>query len=177
MIPTDRHVRRYIAPLAAAVALTVTGCATTTQQPTPAVGNQSAGASRQGEIAERGRSVMPFDLERTTHRFTKTTTGGVQAVVADTADATQVGLIQQHLRHEAERFRSGDFEDPASIHGADMPGLAALRQSAGKITVTYHDISDGARITYTTADTALISALHSWFDAQVSDHGRHATHS
>ena len=30
---------------------------------------------RQAEIAAKGGQVMPFDLERTTHRFTKTATG------------------------------------------------------------------------------------------------------
>ncbi|MFB4263080.1 hypothetical protein [Nonomuraea sp. GTA35] len=34
----------------------------------------------------------------------------------------------------------------------------------------------GAQITYTTSDASLIKALHAWFDAQVSDHGRHAEH-
>ncbi|MGX7671207.1 hypothetical protein [Plantactinospora sp. DSM 117369] len=32
-----------------------------------------------------------------------------------------------------------------------------------------------ARITYTTSDPAIVTALHAWFDAQVSDHDVHAT--
>jgi hypothetical protein len=120
---------------------------------------------------------MPFDLERTTHRFTKNSSGGVQDVVADDAgDTTQIALIRQHLQHEADRFRRGDFTDPARIHGTDMPGLAALRAGSGKVTVDYTATADGARITYTTADAALVTALHAWFDAQVGDHGSHATH-
>jgi hypothetical protein len=131
---------------------------------------------RQEEVAERGASVMPFDLERTTHRFAKTENGGVQTVVADDPDdATQVGLIRDHLRHEAEEFRQGRFTDPARIHGQKMPGLATLRDSAGRIDVVYGDTPDGARIAYTTADPEVVTALHAWFDAQVSDHGSHAT--
>jgi hypothetical protein len=134
-------------------------------------------ADRQAQVAERGAAVMPFDLERTTHRFAKTGTGGVQTVVSDNpTDATQIGLIQEHLGGEAARFRGGDFADPARIHGTDMPGLAALRDSAGKVAVDYADTADGARITYTTSEPALVAALHAWFDVQVSDHGTHATH-
>ena len=62
---------------------------------------------------------------------------------------------------------------PARIHGTDMPGLAVLRGSAGKVAVDYTDTADGARIAYTTSDPALVAALHAWFDAQVSDHGTH----
>ncbi len=120
---------------------------------------------------------MPFELDRTTHRFAKTADGGVQTVVADDpGDTLQVDLVRRHLREEAERFRRGDFTDPARIHGADMPGLAALRDSAGRVRLDHADTPDGARITYTTDDPALVSAIHAWFDGQVGDHGGHATH-
>ena len=166
--------RQYAGLLAATatVAWTFACTGSGTEQPAPA-----PSAARQAEVAERGSSVMPFDLDRTTHHFAKTDTGGVQTVAADNpADATQVDLVQHHLQQEAERFRRGDFADPARIHGSDMPGLAALRGSAGKISVDYAATADGARITYTTGDPVLVTALHSWFDAQVSDHGAHATH-
>jgi hypothetical protein len=136
----------------------------------------TATSSRQAEVAGRGASVMPFDLERTTHQFTKTDTGGVQTVVADDPqDTTQITLIRQHLTAEVERFRRGDFTDPARIHGAEMPGLEALRAHGGQIAIEYGTTADGARATYTTDDAALRDALHHWFDAQVSDHGQHAT--
>jgi hypothetical protein len=35
-------------------------------------------------------------------------------------------------------------------------------------------VQAGARITYTTADAALVEALHAWGKAQVLDHGAHA---
>jgi hypothetical protein len=162
--------RQSIAVLAALAGLTA-GCGAGGQTPTGAT------ASRQAQVAAAGASVMPFDLERTTHRFAKNDTGGVQSVVADDpADTGQIALIRRHLGAEAQRFARGDFTDPARIHGDDMPGLSALRMAEGRVAAHYTDTADGATITYTTTDAALVSALHAWFDAQVSDHGPHATH-
>src|SRR5690606_6813965 len=42
----------------------------------------SAGSDRQAEVAERGASVMPFDLDATVHRFEPRDDGLVQTVVA-----------------------------------------------------------------------------------------------
>jgi hypothetical protein len=134
-------------------------------------------AGRQAEVAERGREVMPFDLDRSTHRFSKTGTGGRQTVTADEpVDQRQVGLIREHLRAESERFRRGDFADPARIHGSEMPGLAELRAGAARIRIDYRELPDGAQLDYLTAEPPLLRALHAWFDAQVTDHGRHAEH-
>lgn len=53
--------------------------------------------------------------------------GWVERDVADhPTDSEQVALIRIHLRDEAERFGVGDFGDPATIHGQEMPGLAVL---------------------------------------------------
>ncbi|UGY94280.1 aspartate carbamoyltransferase [Streptomyces gobiensis] len=130
---------------------------------------------RQKAVAERGQSVMPFDLEQTTHRFTPTATGGIQDVVADQrGDAEQVDLIRAHLRKEAQAFSRGDFSDPSRIHGADMPGLAELQDGYDRFEVRYEERADGATLTYATDDSALVDALHSWFEAQLGDHGAHA---
>lgn len=140
--------------------------------------DQRAATERQAEIESRSRQVMPFDLERTTHRFTKSTSGGVQTVTADNPDdAKQVTLIREHLTEEVARFGKGDFGDPASIHGGEMPGLQQLQQGHGDIGIRYAEVPSGAQITYSTANASLITALHAWFDAQVTDHGRHAEHS
>jgi hypothetical protein len=133
------------------------------------------GASRQDAVAERGAEVMPFNLDQTTHVFAPTSDGGTQTVVADDPDAdAQVQLVRAHLHEEAEKFRRGDFGDPAQIHGNDMPGLAALEAGYADVTVEFADIDGGARITYRSDDAALVDALHAWFEAQVSDHGQHA---
>jgi hypothetical protein len=137
-------------------------------------GNDAAKRSWQHEVAERGASVMPFDLDRTKHVFTNLASGGEQTVTAiDAGDATQIRLIREHLLQEAAKFRAGDFDDPAAIHGEKMPGLAELRRGAkaGRITVTYAELADGARLRYTSTDPTLVDGIHSWFAAQTRDHG------
>ncbi|MDW4910779.1 aspartate carbamoyltransferase [Streptomyces sp. ADMS] len=129
---------------------------------------------RQEAVAERGQTVMPFDLEQTTHHFTPTETGGVQDVVADRPDENQIGLIRSHLQQEAKAFSKGDFGDPAQIHGDSMPGLAELEDGYERIEVRYRERPDGAALSYTTDEPALVDALHDWFEAQLSDHGDHA---
>lgn len=136
----------------------------------------SALAERQAEIAERGAQVMPFDLDATTHTFTDTEDGGVQTVTADDPDDNdQIQLIRAHLREERDKFARGDFEDPAAIHGHDMDGVAELAAGYRDITVTYTDLPDGGRLTYTTDRPDLVDVVHAWFARQVMDHGAHAT--
>jgi hypothetical protein len=134
-------------------------------------------AARRAEVAERGADVMPFDLDATTHVFSPTPTGGIQTVHADDpSDTEQVRLIREHLAEEADRFATGDFGDPATIHGHDMPGLAALEDGHARISVAYAERDAGATLTYRTADPTLVDAIHDWFAAQVHDHGEHAEH-
>lgn len=129
-------------------------------------------AEQQAQVAERGAEVMPFDLDATTHHFTKTDDGGTQAVTADDpADQRQIDLIRQHLTEERDNFARGDFDDPARIHGHDMPGVAELTAGYADVFVTYAETPDGARLTYTTDDPQLVDAIHAWFDRQVMDHG------
>jgi hypothetical protein len=144
-----------------------------------AVGSSQQGrqqlADRQAEIAELGESVMPFELDATTHVFAERRDGGIQTVTADDpTDAEQVALVRAHLLEEAEAFTRGDFGDPATIHGDEMPGLAELRAHDGRLQIEYAEVAGGARITYRSQDLALVDALHAWFRAQVSDHGEHA---
>lgn len=80
------------------------------------------GYTRQAQVAARGAQMMPFDLEQTIHVFQRLDDGGRQTVtVKDPENTQQIALIQSHLRHEADKFRRGDFSDPARIHGDDMP--------------------------------------------------------
>jgi hypothetical protein len=118
---------------------------------------------------------MPFDLEVTTHTFTKTDRGGVQTVVADDpGDEEQIELVRDHLRYERDQFAAGNFTDPARIHGMDMPGVAELSAGYADITVTYTEVPSGAQLTYTTNEAELVTAVHAWFDRQVMDHGADA---
>lgn len=104
---------------------------------------------------------------------TETGDGGVQRVVARTrGDAAQAQLVRQHLQELHGQFLRGDFSGPQHIHGAGMPGLAALKAAApGSLAIAYREIPDGAELTYRTQDARLVAALHQWFTAQVSDHG------
>jgi hypothetical protein len=86
----------------------------------------------------------------------------------------QVSLIQHHLQHEASEFQKGNFADPATLHGAAMPGLKELQADVSKIRVTYSELPSGAQITFETSDVHALTALHRWFGAQLSEHGADA---
>lgn len=134
--------------------------------------NQKSLQNRQEQIHEMGSSVMPFDLDKTTHIFQRTDTGGLQQIrIKNKEDKDQITLIQSHLKKEAERFARGDFDDPSNLHGKNMPGLSILKNSADAFTVEYSDLPDGGQIIYTTDDDDVLNALHMWFMAQMTDHG------
>jgi hypothetical protein len=139
--------------------------------------SQGMSSSHQGMVHHMGHQVMPFDLNKTLHIFEMTESGGIQQVIARIpSDSAQIALIQQHLQHEAMKFINGDFSDPTSLHGAHMPGLKELAADAAKIKVEYAILPNGAQITFTTQDIHLITAIHRWFGAQLSDHGADATY-
>jgi hypothetical protein len=149
--------------LLASLAVVAAACATHTPS-----------ASRQEEVARKGAVVMPFDLAKTTHFFDDRPDGGIETVKAnDASDARQAALIRSHLAEEAQRFARGDFSDPAAIHGADMPGMAALERAGAKLRVSYREVPGGASLTYASADPAVVAAIHQWFAAQRSDHAAH----
>ena len=134
-------------------------------------------SEHQEMIHEMGHEVMPFDMSKTLHIFEMTEGGGIQQVISKAPDdVAQITLIQQHLQHEAVKFSNGDFSDPSSLHGAQMPGLKELAAGAAKIKIEYSPLSNGAQITFTTHDIHLITAIHRWFGAQLSDHGADATY-
>ena len=135
--------------------------------------NQQA-AKHKEAVAERGVEVMGFDLDRSTHIFEKLATGGRQQVVSDDNDPEQVRLIQTHLKEIASQFRQGNFHGPEEIHGEHMAGLHQLVMGYDRILIEYESLPEGAQILYTTQDSTMVHAIHSWFDAQVTDHGHHA---
>jgi len=129
----------------------------------------------QEHVHQMSQNVMPFDISKTLHIFKMTESGGVQRVVARNPGETgQVALIQKHLKHEAERFQRGDYSDPATLHGAAMPGLKELRAGAADIAVAYAELPAGAEISFETNDLHLLTAIHRWFGAQLSEHGADA---
>ena len=98
-----------------------------------------------------------------------------QVIVKDPDNAEQIKLIRGHLAKISHEFQKGDFSNPAKIHGDTMPGLDELHKAKpGQINVVYKELPDGAQIDYSTDIPVLINAIHQWFDAQLSDHARHA---
>ncbi len=149
--------------------LTVLFCGLTNAAPV-------ADPDRQSEVSSLGAEVMPFDLKATTHFFNKTQNGGLQQVIAnDPQDQKQIILIRQHLQNIADQFSKGNFSGPTHIHGEEMPGLAELKKARpGEIRINYRDLIDGAELQYIVSEPSLITALHRWIDAQLSDHGSDA---
>lgn len=118
-------------------------------------------SSHQAMIEAIGAQVMPFDQDKTTHVFPKTDSGGIESVAAkDPGDQEQIGLIRAHLAEEAQKFRQGNYEDPAKIHGMEMPGLKELEAGYSRVDVSYADLPDGGRIMYNSSDPDPVVALH-----------------
>lgn len=140
----------------------------------PASADTLPRSPRQAQVEQRSTGVMPFDMNRTMHMFTPSKNGGVQTVMSTDGDPHQIGLIRSHLRKEARAFARGNYADPASIHGMNMPGLAQMRAGTRHIAVRYANSENGGTITFATSDSSLIAAIHRWFAAQVNDHGAHA---
>jgi hypothetical protein len=135
----------------------------------------STSIARQADVAVRGKAVMGFDLEASTHLFTKNSSGGVEQVVANKpGDTATINEIRAHVSGVAKAFSKGDFSSPIAIHGEAMPGLATLRAAGPKLHVTYRDLPNGSEVIYQSDDRVVVDAITLWFDAQLSDHGQHA---
>ena len=130
---------------------------------------------RQQMIHSMSHMVMPFDMNKVTHYFIKTNSGGILRIKAkDPTDTLQISLIRKHLHKERNLFSEADKKDPKTLHGMHMPGLKTLSESKGKFTVDYKQLQDGAKLTFASKAPAVIDALHVWFDAQLRDHGSDA---
>ncbi len=121
-------------------------------------------------VMEHGAQVMPFDQSHATHMFLSSTTGGAIEIVVRDLNQRQIDLVRSHLLEEAARFARGDYSDPAYIHGAAMPGLSRLSAGASRVRVRYFETPAGAAITFATADSDLVTAIHAWLAAQAQDH-------
>ncbi len=137
---------------------------------------ERATEARLDEIAKRGAHVMPFNLEQTVHVFSKKKYGGLQQVVVKSpSNFEQIKLIREHLSEISVDFKQGKYTAPTRLHGENMPGLSILKKhSLNEINIDYSVLPDGAQITYKTEKPEIVHAIHQWFDAQMSDHSRHA---
>ena len=111
-------------------------------------------------------------MQRAARQRAWTIAGGVQRVVAKSPDdSLQIEMIGAHLKEIADRFRRGDFSEPALVHGAAMPGLAELRAAKlGELKTRYHDVPSGAEVEYLSDNPKIIGGVHDWFDAQLAEH-------
>ena len=110
---------------------------------------------------------MPFDQSHATHMFLSSTTGGaIEIVVRDLNQRQSIWCVR--TLEEAARFARGDYSDPAYIHGAAMPGLSRCRGRVPR-RVRYLETPAGAAITFATADSDLVTAIHAWLTAQEQD--------
>lgn len=136
----------------------------------------AADQARQEVVRERGADVMPFDIEKVTHVFTQTKSGGTLKVIAKSEnDAQQIAMIRAHLKDISSKFGRGDFSGPAHVHGDDMPGLSDLSSAKpGELQAHYSEVSGGATVRFFSAQPRIVSALHVRFGAQVADHGSDA---
>ncbi|TAK60202.1 aspartate carbamoyltransferase [Methylobacter sp.] len=125
------------------------------------------------EVHQRMQQLVPFSLNKTLETFTKTVHGGIQHIVAKSADDTkQIQLIQAHLQKLANEFAKGDFSMTERIHGSEMPGLTVLKTAkTDDIKFEYKALPNGAQIHYSTEYPQFVQALHQWFDAQKIEHG------
>ena len=130
----------------------------------------------QEHVHGHGHEVMPFDLAKTVHVFRMTEDGGTQTVLlrGDADDPEQVRRIRQHLSMEAAQFQKGNFADPAHLHGHGMPGVRELQAGASHVKITYRSLPRGGEIRFRTHDIRLVTAVHRWFGAQLSEHGSDA---
>ncbi|MGP8307705.1 hypothetical protein [Vibrio sp. YIC-376] len=131
--------------------------------------------TKQEQVHHMSHQVMPFDMSKTIHVFKMTDSGGVQKVLARNSQETdQILLIRQHLIHEAEMFKHGNYSDPTKLHGGDMPGITELSSNTPKVKVSYSELPEGAQIIFETKDLSMVTAIHRWFGAQLSEHGSDA---
>jgi hypothetical protein len=55
-----------------------------------------------------------------------------------------------------------------------VPGRQELQSGAKRIQISYRALPAGAEIRFKTKDIRLITAIHRWFGAQLSEHGADA---
>jgi len=66
------------------------------------------------------------------------------------------------------------YRDNRLLLQSSLHDFTSAHASAFESAPLIRDVDSGAELRYQTADAALVSALHAWFDAQLSDHGTDA---
>jgi hypothetical protein len=137
---------------------------------TPLLAQQTAGTAH--HLDARGRQVMGFDQQKTTHHFRLYEDGGaIEVSVKDKADAENLAAIRGHLPHISKLFGDGQFEAPMHVHNAgDIPGMADLARLKSKLTYTFVETPTGGRVDIATTDKEALAAVHAFLRFQITDH-------
>ena len=120
----------------------------------------------------RGKTVMGFDQQKTTHHFLLYEDGGaIEVAVKDRADTANRDAIQSHLPHLVGLFTSGDFTPPMIVHDRkDVPGTKELARLKDKLKYAYVKMPAGGRVEIVTTDKDALAALHAFLKFQIEDH-------
>ena len=137
---------------------------------TPLLAQQAAGTAH--HLDARGKQVMGFDQQKTTHHFRLYEDGGaIEVGVKDKADSENLTAIRGHLPHISKLFADGEFEAPMHVHNAgDIPGVADLARLKAKLTYTFVETPTGGRVDIVTTDKEALDALHKFLRFQITDH-------
>lgn len=156
------HGTRFLVFAIGALALAMPGAALQSQTTTGGAHHLDA----------RGRQVMGFDQQKTTHHFLLYEDGGaIDVSVKDAANTTDRDAIRSHLPHIAHLFAAGDFKAPMLVHDKkDVPGTKDLARLKDKITYTYVETPAGGRVNIVTTDKDAIAAVHAFLKFQIDDH-------
>jgi hypothetical protein len=120
----------------------------------------------------RGKHVMGFDQQKTSHHFLLFEDGGsIVVAVKDPKDATNLQAIRSHLHHISHSFADGRFDDPMVVHDRkDVPGIAEMARLKARIKYTYSETPAGGRVDIVTKDKDAIAAVHAFLAYQITDH-------
>jgi hypothetical protein len=159
---------RLFAP-AVQVLATLTACA-----PRPPAADETAthalSDSAFAALQDRGHTTMGVDQYTSTHRFDDLPDGGRIELQRDQDDPEGVAQIRAHLQHIAAAFKTGDFSDPAVVHGHEMPGTDVMAQKKDGITYTYAPLPRGGEVRIRTQDPEALRAIHAFLAAQRGEH-------
>jgi hypothetical protein len=155
-----------ILPIAALLALCVTGRATRAQAPD---GTRPSDAC--AEMVQRGNQMMGFSASKTQHHVRLFADGGEIEVTANDPNDTQSReQIRRHLSHIAAMFSEGDFDAPMFIHATTPPGVPTMKRLRERIRYTYEQTATGGRVRIGTQDGQALDAVHAFLLFQIVEH-------
>lgn len=120
----------------------------------------------------RGKHVMGFDQQSTTHHFRLYEDGGaIEVSVKDAADSGNLTAIRAHLPHIATLFADGQFDAPMLVHDTtNVPGVADLARLKSRLHYDFVETPTGGRVDIVTRDKDALAALHAFLRFQITDH-------